>query len=84
MSQYLGHFQSSTADQLSSPDLLKSDEKIVQEPTVRSKMSSWPEKLIDFEDLGNSDDDGYTESWNEKKAWTFYSQTENTFKEMSA
>ena len=47
-------------------------------------MSSWPEKLIDFEDLGNSDDDGYTESWNEKKAWTFYSQTENTFKEMSA
>ena len=53
--------------QLSCSVSLKPEETIAEEETLRSKLSSWPEKLIDFEDLGNSEDDGYTDSWTEKK-----------------
>ncbi len=41
----------------------KTDDSYVQEETAQPSRSGWPEKLIDFEDLGNSEDDGFPDSW---------------------
>ena len=63
ISEHLGNDTSLTSAQLSCSILIKTDESYAQEETVHPSRSGWPEKLIDFEDLGNSEDDGFPDSW---------------------
>ena len=50
--------------------MLQNDETFAEEETLQStsRISAWPEKLIDFEDLGNSeDDDGFPDSFSDNR-----------------
>jgi len=59
----LGNDTTLASAQLSCSVLIKTDNSYVQEETAQPSRSGWPEKLIDFEDLGNSEDDGFPDSW---------------------
>ncbi len=54
---------------VSCPVLIDNDETFEEEETVKStsRISAWPEKLIDFEDLGNSEDDGFPDSLSDNR-----------------
>jgi hypothetical protein len=54
---------------VSCPVLIENEETFAEDETVQftSRISAWPEKLIDFEDLGNSEDDGFPDSLSDNR-----------------